>query len=255
MYTARDYTIEVLAARQLNRSTIHSYLQTISHLGLSDVPMEEISLQYLYSALMKVDNPNTRRKHVIALRSIFQEFSWIKKLRIQKSVPRVYDLPSEQDIRFTLMLSPFELQGLLMMYAGLRCGEACDVKPSALKGQILYVHTQRYDDSSTAQAKTSGHVIIPQWLADRVKLMQYRVVTPGMVRESFRRYGRKTGIHISPHMLRHWYATMMVNHRINPEIARRQMRHSDLKTTLGYYTQVSLSDIEQVITDLFENDQ
>jgi integrase len=53
-------------------------------------------------------------------------------------------------------------------------------------------------------------------------------------------------------MLRRWYATMMANRRIDPEIARRQMRHAGLETTLGYYAQVSKADIDEVVTDLFD---
>lgn len=252
MTTVREYTIKVLASRQISSTTVHSYLQTIRQLHLDDIPMSKISLQYLYEVLLSVDNPNTRRKHAIAFRSIFKEFPWIKQLRIPRSPAKVYHLPSEDDIRFTLMLSPYELQGLLMMYAGLRSGEACDVKPTSVKGNVLHVFTQRYDSGRTAQAKTVGHVIIPSWLAARVRHMQYKVITPGMVRESFRRYGKKTGIHVNPHMLRHWYATQFTKNRINPEIARRQMRHSDLKTTLGYYTQVSPGEIEEAVTDLFD---
>lgn len=247
-----DFATVTLCNRLLRQSTLDSYLQTLRLLGLWDEPLDNLSLQLCYSRLIQVPNVNTRRKYTVALRSILKDFEWSSQLRIPKASPRVYDLPDEDTLRFTLMLTPFELQGLLMMYAGLRCGEACAVKRSDVRGNVLKVHHQRYESGNLVQAKTTGEVVIPRWLADRVLTMDERIITPGMVRESLRRYGLKTGIHLSPHMLRHWYATMLVNRRINPEIARRQMRHADLKTTLGYYAQVQKSDIDDVVTDLFE---
>ena len=253
MLTIGEYTLQVLASRQLRRPTIHSYIKTVKLLGLWDEPLERVTLQFLYETLLKVASSNTRRKDTIALRSIFRDYPWAKQLKIPRGTPRVYTLPEEAMLRFTLMLCPYELQGLLMMYAGLRCGEACAVGPGDVRGNVLSVFKQMYDDGSIAQAKTVGYVVIPRWLAVRIGTMERVPITPGAVRESFRRYGLKTGIHLNPHMLRHWYATQLVKKRINPEIARRQLRHSDLKTTLGWYTQVSKEDIEEVVDDLFDN--
>ncbi len=56
---------------------------------------------------------------------------------------------------------------------------------------------------------------------------------------------------LGPHLLRHNYATMLVRKRVNPEIARQQLRHSDLKTTLGYYAQVDKQDIDEAVERLF----
>lgn len=247
-----DFATVTLCNRLLRQSTLDSYLQTIKLLGLWDEPVESLSLQRCYALLLDVPNINTRRKYTIALRAIFSDFAWSKQLKIPRASARVYDLPDEQTLRFVLMLCPFELQGLLMMYAGLRCGEACAVRPSDVRGNVLKVHHQRYENGRLVQAKTVGEVVIPRWLAERVSTMETRIITPGMVRESLRRYGLKANVHVSPHMLRHWYATMLVNRRINPEIARRQMRHSDLKTTLGYYAQVRKEDIDDVVSDLFD---
>lgn len=249
--TVGSYATTALATRLVRKSTLDSYLQTLRLLGLWHLPMEALTLQSVHTRLLEVTNTNTRRKYTVALRSVFRDLPWAKELKIPKASPRVYDLPDEDTLRFALMLTPYEIQGLLMMYAGLRCGEACAIGPNDVRGNILKVHKQRYKDGTLVQAKTVGEVVIPRWLADRVRNMEQRIITPGAVRESFRRNGKKVGIDLSPHLFRHWYATMMVNKRINPEIARQQLRHADLKTTLGFYAQVKKSDIEDVVTDLF----
>lgn len=250
--TVGEFTLSTLSSRMLRRSTVESYTQAIRLLGLWDESLESVTPSRLHQLLLAVPNPNTRRKYIVVLRSLFREESWIRDFKIPKGSARIYHLPDEGSLRFALMLCPFEMNGLLMMYAGLRCGETCAVSPRDLRGNVLAVHRQRYADGSIVQAKTVGEVVIPSWLALRVEQMTEQKATPGAVRESLRRYGRKTGIDLTPHMLRHWYATMMVNRRINPEIARRQMRHADLKTTLGYYAQVSKADIDKVVSDLFD---
>lgn len=251
METIGDFVSAELSTRLLRQSTLQSYIQTIRLLKIWDEPLESVSLQTLYERLLSISNINTRRKTAIALRSIFKDQPWIKQIRIPQSSPRIYHLPDEQTLRFALVLCPYELHGLLMMYAGLRCGEACAISARDLRGNVLKVYRQKYEDGTIVQAKTVGEVVIPQWLAARL-LAPGPDCRPGAVRESLRRYGKKVGIDLTPHMLRHWYATMMVNRRINPEIARRQMRHSDLKTTLNYYAQVAKADIDQVVKDLFD---
>jgi len=49
--------------------------------------------------------------------------------------------------------------------------------------------------------------------------------------------------HINPHMLRHWFATDMIRRGVNPEIARRQLRHKNIETTMKIYVQVNDSDL------------
>lgn len=250
--TVREFATITLSERLLRKSTADSYMQTIRHLGMDDVPVEEVSLQYLFGRLLTITNVNTKRKHTVALRSLFRDvIPNIKDLKITKSVPRVYDFPSEEDMRRVIEMTPYRFYGLLMMYGGLRIGEACAITPKDLKGNVLKVHKQRDEDGKLVLSKTQGEVIIPDWLCVEVKAHKPIVVTPGAVRESLWRYGQKIGITTNPHMFRHWYCTVLVKKKVNPEIARKQMRHSDLKTTLGYYAQVEKSDIDQAISESF----
>ncbi len=251
MTTIGEFAFVTLRNRLLRQSTLHSYLQTVRHLGLAEVPMADLSLSLLWQALESVPNQNTRRKHIIALRSIFRDQDWISDLRIPKSTARVYALPDVDTLRLALMLSPYELQGLLMMYGGLRIAEACAITSKDLKGNVLQVHKQMDQAGRIITAKTVGDVVLPAWLCDRVRGMKPFRGSPGAVRESLRRNGAKLGIVLGPHMLRHNYATLLVRKGVNPEIARQQLRHSDLKTTLGYYAQVDKDDIDQAVKNLF----
>jgi len=250
--TVRQFATVTLSERLLRKSTSDSYMQTIRHLGMEETLIEEVTLQYLFERLQTITNVNTKRKHTVALRSLFRDVvPNIKELKITKSVPRVYDFPSEEDMRRVIEATPYSFYGYLMMYAGLRIGEACAVGPKDVKGNVLKVHKQRDEQGNMVLSKTQGEVIIPSWLADMVRAHKPETVTPGAVRESLWRYGQKLGITTNPHMFRHWYATVMVGKKVNPEIAKRQLRHSDLKTTLGYYAQVKKQDIDDAVNGLF----
>ena len=60
---------------------------------------------------------------------------------------------------------------------------------------------------------------------------------PDNVRESLRRAGRKVGISLNPHQLRHWYATTMIERGVSLPVVTQQMRHSDVSVTLRTYVQ------------------
>ena len=62
---------------------------------------------------------------------------------------------------------------------------------------------------------------------------------------------RKTKVKVTPHLLRHWYATEMIRATKNPELVRRQLRHARLDTTLQVYAQVSMDDLDALVNRAF----
>ncbi len=55
---------------------------------------------------------------------------------------------------------------------------------------------------------------------------------------------------LQPHGLRHWYATHLVRTTKNVELARRQLRHANLQTTLQVYVEVTAEDELELIADM-----
>lgn len=235
----RDRLYAVAMERQLRRSTVLSYMTLMKKLGVLEVdPTEEDVLR----AIWAIDNPNTRRAAVIAVRSIF---GW--DIKIPKAVPRRYVLPSEDTLRMALMMSPHEGRGLLMMYAGLRISEACAITYKDVAGDRLTVNKQFQELHETGKPTTytvgplksscsDASVVIPHFLTDVVLSLQ-EMPKPSLVRESLRRAGSKLGIHLTPHSLRHWYATTMIDRGVPLPLVQKQMRHSDIAVTLRTYVQ------------------
>lgn len=79
-------------------------------------------------------------------------------------------------------------------------------------------------------------MVIPHWLTGVVQSME-TTAKPGAVHESLRRAGMKVGIALNPHMLRHWYATTLLERGVPLNVVSEQMRHSGPAVTLRMYSQ------------------
>jgi integrase len=247
--TVRERLNQVALERDLRPSTRIAYQRCMTQLGILDELVSSVTIEAVTATLWTMTNPNTRRGAAIAARSVLGF-----KIRIGKSVPRRYTLPSEDTLRLALMQTPHETRALLMMFCGLRLGEACAVTRDALSGDRLRVDRQIQTLRETgcptitgvAQVKSSEtDVVIPAWLADQVRGLT-GTVTPDAVRESLRRAGQKVGIKLNPHLLRHWCITTMIDRGLPLELVRQQARHSDLSITLGFYQEFSSQQIHEV---------
>ena len=240
---------EIGLERGLRDTTIRSYETLLRRLDLLEREVSSVTREELLEAVWTLSNVNTRRATVIAMRSVFGI-----PLKIPKGIPRRYDLPDEDTLRLALMTSPHEMRGLLMMYAGLRVGEACAITHRDVHGdrltidkQIQQLHRTGLPTSvKVAPVKASeASVVIPHWLAERLSGFDGTAV-PMAVRESLRRAGKKVGIHLNPHQLRHWYATTMIARGVPLSLVSKQMRHSDVAVTLRAYSEHKDSQIHDV---------
>lgn len=247
--TIRQRLHEIAMERGLRPSTVYSYLTLLGRLDILD--LDDIETDDLYARIWTIENPNVRRAAVIACRSVLGV-----KIKIPKGVPRHYTLPDEDTLRIALMTSPHEIRGLLMMYAGLRIGEACAVTESDVHGdkldvtrQVMELSGKGYRICRVAPVKTNeGSITIPYWLSERLVSVD-DTPKPGSVRESLRRAGWKVGINLNPHMLRHWYATTLLARGVPLKLVSEQMRHSDVATTLRSYQQTDQGDIHRALGD------
>jgi integrase len=215
-------------------------------MGLMD--LTNPSQEEVLAAIWAIDNPNTRRAAVICVRSIM---GW--NIKIPKAIPRRYDLPDEDTLRLALMTSPHEARGLLMMYAGLRIGEACATRPEDLSGDKLTVARQVIQLHKKGQPtvtrigpvkSSEGAITVPEVLVPYIKSLG-DIAKPDSVRESLRRAGLKVGVNLNPHMLRHWYATTLLERGVPLSLVSKQMRHSDVAVTLRSYSEHKDSDIHR----------
>lgn len=197
----------------------------------------------------KVDgilNPNTRRSVIIALRTLLGAEG---APAVPKAVRRVYDLPTDSDLA-AASEGPYRHLVMAMAYAGLRAGEACALRPEQVRrsGPTCYIEViaSLSNDGRVKRPKSgAGRVVIPEWLYDLLHAEQdWPVILPNSLYKWCRRRG------IQPHGLRHFYATYLVRNVANVELARRQLRHANLATTLQTYVEITAADEMAVIGGL-----
>jgi integrase len=236
----QDRLLEVALERGLRRSTLLSYRRLLNQVGLLDEEVGSVTREGALEALWTLQSPNTRRSACIALRAVLG-----LDIRVPKGVPKRYVLPSEDDLRLACMCSPHETRLLLLAYCGLRVSEAAAITGRDVHGDRLTVDKQVSQLFQTGQPTTvtigpvksrEDTVILPQWLAPRVLLLE-GTTRPDILRESLRRAGHKVGLSLSPHQLRHWYATELLARGVPLITVSRAMRHSDVTTTLRVYAQ------------------
>jgi hypothetical protein len=237
--TCLEVALARLAEKPLKESTVREYLSTLRVLGLSDTPYAEVTVNLANARLQRVLTPSTRRKHAINLRAALG-----LELRCPRPQQKVYALAPVPVLREALEASSYCMWGLAMLFAGLRLGESCVKQP--LSGNVLYVDRQRTPSGDIVTAKTSGPVVIPSWLATLYAEHDFDR-SHNTVYVGIRRAGRRAGLTLNPHQLRHAYATHLVREGANPEVLRRQMRHHHVSVSLAYYVQVTADDVAAVV--------
>lgn len=90
---------------------------------------------------------------------------------------------------------------------------------------------------------------LPEWLIPRVVALDSTVKVKA-VRKALGSAGKRAGVHVNPHMLRHWYATELVKRGHPPNVVQRLLRHRDIKVTFRVYAQVAQGDLEDVVRGL-----
>ncbi len=66
----RDQLYAVALERGLRQSTVLSYERLLSGLGVIDQDVATVTQEAVLEALWRLDNPNTRRATIIAIRSV-----------------------------------------------------------------------------------------------------------------------------------------------------------------------------------------
>jgi integrase len=242
MSTTRDALYQRAVEKNLRRTTVLSYERLLARLGLLDLETTEVTREQVLEGLWAIESPNTRRAAVVAVRAVLG-----LEIKVPRSIPRRYTLPDEDTLRLALMTSPHETRLLAMAYAGLRVGEACAVTGADLDGDRLRVTRQVIEEHRTGEPtvirlapvkSTEAAIVVPLWLAERLAGLD-GTERPGSVRESLRRAGRRVGIDLNPHQLRHYYATTLLERGVPLVVVSRQLRHSDIATTLRTYAQAN----------------
>jgi integrase len=249
-----EYALNVINNRPLKYGTRQSYIKIIKSLGIWETEISDLNCALIFDKVDQMRSHNVKKNVYICLRSVFKDLGIFNELPILQGIAKQYDFPTQEELHQIIDRSKYRRILYLCMYAGLRVGEACAVIPSQLEGNMLTVDRAFSQDGlHLGSPKTYGKVMIPEWLAEEVKSMQedefWKIGMPTQLVSWACGNLSKRGSskRINPHMLRHWFATDMIRRGINPEIARRQLRHKNIETTMKIYVQVNDQELEMAV--------
>lgn len=160
---------------------------------------------------------------------------------------------------------PGGLFRFLLLCTGLRRGEALRLKYKDIdrKNKRIHVTKSAYYTSNKAQLKDpktqSGsrdvvllpdlEAVLPKGNKDRYIFSRdgSEPLTNKQARTLWDNYIKRTGLNVTPHYLRHTYATILFMSGIDVKTAQYLLGHSDIQTTMNIYTHMHETVLDRAI--------
>ncbi|ASJ12874.1 site-specific tyrosine recombinase/integron integrase [Thermococcus thioreducens] len=201
---------------------------------------------------------------VQALRSYFrfegaeEEAEKLKPPKVPRSLPKAL---TREEVRKLLSVIPptrrrDRLIFLLLYGAGLRVSELCNLKKSDVDFERSLIIVRGGKGAKDRVVPVPGFLMeaIKSYLEMRTDSSEYLIVeegrrekdriSPKTVWYLLRRYGQKAGVKVTPHMLRHSFATHMLENGVDIRAIQELLGHSNLSTT-QIYTKVTVEHLRK----------
>ncbi|ASJ04916.1 site-specific tyrosine recombinase/integron integrase [Thermococcus barossii] len=201
---------------------------------------------------------------VQALRSYFrfegydEEAEKLKPPKVPRSLPKAL---TREEVRKLLSVIPptrkrDRLIFLLLYGAGLRVSELCNLKKGDVDFERSLIVVRGGKGAKDRVVPIPAFLLgeIKSYLEGRNDDSEYLIVedrrekkdriTPNTVWYLLRKYGEKAGIKVTPHMLRHSFATHMLENGVDIRAIQELLGHSNLSTT-QIYTKVTVEHLRK----------
>jgi len=254
-----------LKRRNYSPHTIKNYLNRLKHFVVwVNVPLEQVDyekvLSYIDWLIGKLLTATTINCHLFCISRFYQYLHYekglptanpIKKssaLRLPKPLPRY--IKDEELTMFFKVVKSYRDKAMfmLMLRCGLRVEEvahmrlpAIDLKRRSLmiiqgkggKSRVVYLSKDAYDAlvaylKVRSASKTQGLFLVEKGVCKR------QPISVRGIQKRMEYYGRKAGVHISCHQLRHTMATQMLNADAQLETIQDLLGHNWVITTQRY---------------------
>ena len=181
------------------------------------------------------------------------------KVKIPSNLPKTKRAaPTEEEIEITISNKnkPFGLFPFFVLYTGCRLGEALAITGADInyKNKILTINKSMYfanNMPNIKQPKTlagNREVPIPDILIKeipRIGKEEYlfndngKMLTKSGYEKRWIKYRKEVGTEITPHQLRHGYATLLYEAGVAAKDAQTLLGHTNIAMTLDVYTHIS----------------
>ena len=152
----------------------------------------------------------------------------------------------------------YELLCLFLLATGLRIGEALALLRSdfdfekhtvTVSKNVVYIKGERIEQDTPKSEAGNRTVPVPVHLCERLRDVQTDLIFPyhaEAVRSFMKRLRKAIDVDVTPHILRHTYATRLSEAGVPPKIKQYLMGHASLEMTENVYTDAQKRYIDSV---------
>lgn len=224
----------------LNNDGVKSYLLTLN-LSVNSARLQYASLRFFFSEVLK--QPFTTQEIPIKKKE-----KSLPKLLSQEQIKKMID--SSDNLKHRLVVK-------LLYSSGLRLQELIDLKRKDLDfdRNVIYVRKGKgRKDRITLMSESLRLDLLKYYSVNTFKteyVFEGRSgkYTKKSVQKVLDNLGKKIGVKVHPHMLRHSFATHLLEQGTDIRYIQKLLGHSDLSTT-EIYTKVSNKDIVNIKSPL-----
>ncbi|MEA3329880.1 MAG: site-specific tyrosine recombinase/integron integrase [Nanoarchaeota archaeon] len=253
-----------LKLRNYSKKTIKGYLHSVNNFlrfskgkGLNENTAKEYICYYL-----EKKNPSTINKDKFAIKFFFgnvlhQELN-LPTIKKNKTIPKILTINEVRNLIDNTSNVKHGFIIKLLYGCGFRVSEIINLKKEDLDFEEGLIHVK------LAKGKKDRFVRMPTSLQDELKKYSKLVnsnllfpsnrkgkLTSSTIQAIIKNSAKKAGIkkRVYPHLLRHSFATHLLEQGTDLRIIQKLLGHSDIKTT-QIYTQISQASIKNIKSPL-----